>query len=489
MSARVDTRFLKLVVLLNGAVPLAILGWDALHDDLGANGVNYAIRTTGMLTLIFLVLTLAITPLRKLTGWNELIAVRRTLGLYTFFHACLHFSIFFGLDRAFSVDSTIREMVKRVYLLIGTGALVTMVPLAVTSTDGMLRRLGARRWKMLHRAVYAVGAAGVLHYWLLVKADHRKPLAFAIVVGLLFAARPIASLIERRKKRAQALVAPTATKARPRFWSGELRVARVFDETDDIRTFRFVHEKGIALPFDYRAGQYLNLTLSIDDKRVLRSYTIASSPTRPGYCEISVKREPKGVASRWLHEHLVEGASVRVGAPAGKFVFDPGEAKSVVLIAGGVGITPIMAIVRDLTDRSWEGTMHLLYCAKTESDLAFRDELTMLAKRFPNLHLAITLSREDGDMWTGARGRLSRELFLGVGGTLARSPIYLCGPDDMMAATKKLLAELDIPAHQIRTEAFVSAASAATVADVPQASSTGWDPLESTCRHASLSIL
>jgi len=286
-------------------------------------------------------------------------------------------------------------------------------------------------------------------------------------------ARPILSLFERQRRRAHALVAPAATKARSRFWSGELRVARVFDETDDIRTFRFVHAKSETLPFDYRAGQYLNLTLSIDDKRVLRSYTISSSPTRVGYCEISVKREPKGVASQWLHEHLVEGALVRVGAPAGKFVFDPAEAKSVVLIAGGVGITPIMAIVRNLTDRSWDGAMHLLYCAKTEADLAFRDELALLGRRFPNLHVAMTLSREDGDRWTGARGRLSRELFLGVGGVLARSPIYLCGPDDMMAATKQLLADLDIPAHQIRTEAFVSAAPAATVAEAPRAPSTG----------------
>ncbi len=111
-------------------------------------------------------------------------------------------------------------------------------------------------------------------------------------------------------------------------------MARIVEETHDIRTFRLVHEDGGALPFAYRAGQYLNLTLSIDGQRVARSYTIASSPTRSGSCDISVKRESDGIASRFLHDRVVEGTVLRVGAPAGKFSFDPAEAESVVFIAG-----------------------------------------------------------------------------------------------------------------------------------------------------------
>src|SRR3984885_7291469 len=115
-----DIRFAKLLVLVNAAVPAALLGWDAAHHDLGANPVNFAILTTGILALIFLILTLLVTPLRKITGWNWLIFPRRPLGLYAFFYACAHFSIFFALDRSFSVSSTLTEMVRRKYLIIGS---------------------------------------------------------------------------------------------------------------------------------------------------------------------------------------------------------------------------------------------------------------------------------------------------------------------------------------------------------------------------------
>src|SRR5215469_3129773 len=113
-----DIRFAKLLVLINGAVPLALLAWDAFHDQLGANPKNFAILTTGMMTLIFLILTMAVTPLRKVTNWNWLANLRRMLGLYAFFYACAHFLLFFCLDRGFSVSSTLSEMVKRKFLII-----------------------------------------------------------------------------------------------------------------------------------------------------------------------------------------------------------------------------------------------------------------------------------------------------------------------------------------------------------------------------------
>ncbi|HEY4186148.1 MAG TPA: protein-methionine-sulfoxide reductase heme-binding subunit MsrQ, partial [Polyangia bacterium] len=180
-----DVRFTKFLVVVNALVPGTILAWDAAHGQIGVNGVNYALHTTGLLSLIFLLLTLLVTPLRKVTGWNTLISYRRALGLIGFAYACVHFLIFFGLDRALSLSSTVHEILSRRYLFIGTTGLLLMVPLAVTSTNGMLMRLGAKRWKALHRLVYLVGIAGALHYYMLVKSYVRQPLVFAAVLTAL----------------------------------------------------------------------------------------------------------------------------------------------------------------------------------------------------------------------------------------------------------------------------------------------------------------
>jgi len=184
-----DLRFAKFLVRVNGAVPAMLLGWDAWHHRLGANPVNFAILTTGMSALVFLMLTMLVTPLRKISGLNWIIYFRRTLGLYAFFYACLHFLIFFSLDRSFSVSGTLSEMVKRKYLIVGSTGLLAMVPLAVTSTNGMIKRLGGRRWRALHRLAYVAAGAGVIHYYMQVKADVRQPLAFAAVLVILLGYR------------------------------------------------------------------------------------------------------------------------------------------------------------------------------------------------------------------------------------------------------------------------------------------------------------
>src|SRR5215469_2125895 len=241
-----DIRFAKFLVLINAGVPGVLLAWDAFHHTLGANPVNFAILTTGMLALIFLMLTMLVTPLRKITGWNWLIFARRSLGLYALFYASLHFSIFFALDRSFSISSTLNEMVRRKYLIIGSIGLLCMVPLAVTSTNAMIRRLGAKRWHALHRLVYVVAIAGVIHYYMQVKADVRKPLAFAGVLAVLLGYRafsrrnaiidPGRAALPRRLDRAML--------PKSKLWSGELRVAQVIQETPDVRTFRFVPSDG-----------------------------------------------------------------------------------------------------------------------------------------------------------------------------------------------------------------------------------------------------
>src|SRR3954454_22849848 len=235
----VDSRFAKRLVIVNGLVPAALLLWDAYRHQLGVNTVNFAIRTTGLIGLVFIALSLAITPLRALTGWNRLIAVRRNIGVLGFFYIAAHFLIFFALDREGSVTSTVGEIVKRRYLWFGTAALALMVPLAGTSTDAMVLRRGAKHWKLLHRLAYAIAIGAVVHYYLLVKADVRQPLAFAAVVGVLLSYRVVAHYLalraEVRRARAGAVGAVRSAQSKV-FWSGELMIVRIFDETPDVKT-------------------------------------------------------------------------------------------------------------------------------------------------------------------------------------------------------------------------------------------------------------
>jgi len=193
-----DIRFIKWLVLVNGLMPLALLIWDQSHNKLGANPQNFLILTTGMMTLIFLVLALAVTPVRKIFGLNWVIQLRRMLGLFAFFYACLHFLCFFSLDRGFSVSSTLSEMLKRKYLIVGSCALLILIPLAATSTNAMIKRLGGKRWRALHRLAYIAAILGVIHYYMQVKADVRQPLVFAAVLTLLLGYRLVEYLRQRK---------------------------------------------------------------------------------------------------------------------------------------------------------------------------------------------------------------------------------------------------------------------------------------------------
>lgn len=444
-----DIRFTKILVLVNAAVPGALLAWDAWHRQLGANPVNFAILTTGIMALIFLMLTMLVTPLRKITGWNWLIFSRRTFGLYAFFYGLAHFSIFFTLDRSFSVSSTLSEMVKRKYLIIGSIGLLAMVPLAVTSTNGMIKRLGSKRWHALHRLAYVAAICGVIHYYMQVKADVRQPLAFAGVLTVLLGYRVVAA----KKNRA----AQPATSPRAKIWSGQLRVAGIFQETPSVRTFRFAQPRGGPLPFQHQPGQYLVLSLEINGRKVNRPYTISSSPTRSDYCEITVKREEKGLVSRHLHDTLREGDTIDLSAPTGRFIFDGTQAQSIALIAGGVGITPLMAITRYLTDKDWKGDIYFAYAAKSPDDIIFRKELDDLKARFPNLHLHVTLSRAQDTNWTGHKGHVNAEFLMKCIPELSTRLVYICGPNAMMAMTIQVLKDLGVSAEQIKMEEFIAA--------------------------------
>ena len=188
MSER-RVRTLKAGVYALSLAPLAWLVYGVVADALGANPIDVVTDETGTWTLRFLVLTLLVTPLRRWTGWNWLVRFRRMLGLFAFFYGSLHFLTYIWLDQFFALDDIAADIMKRPVITVGLLAFLTMVPLAVTSTAGWSRRLGGRRWNLLHRLVYIAAMAGVVHYWWLVKADVSRPVRYAVIVGILLAAR------------------------------------------------------------------------------------------------------------------------------------------------------------------------------------------------------------------------------------------------------------------------------------------------------------
>jgi sulfoxide reductase heme-binding subunit YedZ len=184
-----DIKFIKILIFINALVPLALLLWDAWSGHLGANPQEFALRTTGFLTLIFVLIGLAVTPLRKLTGRNELIKFRREIGLFAFFYSLLHFLSYLVFDRELKLGGVAADIWQRPFIAIGLAAFFMLIPLAVTSTNGMIKRLGGRRWQRLHQLIYVIAIAGVLHYYLIAKSDVAQPLVVATVLAILLGYR------------------------------------------------------------------------------------------------------------------------------------------------------------------------------------------------------------------------------------------------------------------------------------------------------------
>jgi len=206
-------RWLKPLVFVICSIPAAQLAYQAYIGDLGVNPIEFITRFTGSWALIFLLASLSVTPLRRLTGKNQLIRLRRTLGLFAFFYASLHFATYLALDLFFDFRAIGKDILKRPYITVGFIAFVVMVPLAITSTAAMIRRLG-KRWQKLHRLVYLAAAAGVIHFYWLVKADIRRPAQYGAILALLLGFRLVtqwgpamrAKLLLRSRSQNQKLV-------------------------------------------------------------------------------------------------------------------------------------------------------------------------------------------------------------------------------------------------------------------------------------------
>src|SRR5271166_988726 len=182
-------RITKTIIFLAALIPLERLAWKALHDGLGANPIEVITHSTGDWTLILVLSTLSITPLRRFTRQFWLIGVRRMIGLFAFFYGTLHFLTYIWLDKFFDIHEMLKDIAKRRFITVGFSAFVLLIPLALTSTTWSIRRLGGKNWQRLHRLIYLTGILAVVHYIWLVKADRRKPLEYGALLTILLSYR------------------------------------------------------------------------------------------------------------------------------------------------------------------------------------------------------------------------------------------------------------------------------------------------------------
>lgn len=192
---------LKAALFIACLIPLLRLAWFGYAGQLGANPIEFITRSLGTWTLVLLLITLSITPLRHLSGWSSLIRLRRMAGLFAFFYALLHFSTYLWLDQFFDLQAIYKDMLKRPFITAGFAAFILLLPLAITSTNAMMKRLGGKRWQLLHRLIYPAAMLAVLHYWWLVKKDITQPLVYAALLAVLLAYRVWLALAKYRIKK------------------------------------------------------------------------------------------------------------------------------------------------------------------------------------------------------------------------------------------------------------------------------------------------
>jgi len=195
-----DVKFVKFLIALNALIPLGFLASDAYRGKLGANPLEFFLRSTGVLALVFLLITLTVTPLRKMLGWNSLIKYRRMLGLFAFFYASIHLITYSIFDKSLDLAAIVSDVGQRPFIAIGMLAFTTLIPLAITSTNGWVKRLGGKRWALLHKLSYLAPILGVIHFWMIVKSDVFYPAIFGLVVVSLLGYRIVANQTQSQAK-------------------------------------------------------------------------------------------------------------------------------------------------------------------------------------------------------------------------------------------------------------------------------------------------
>jgi sulfoxide reductase heme-binding subunit YedZ len=201
---------LKVLVWILCLLPITIWVYQGLHDQLGANPVDRIQNKTGLVTIRLLMLTLAITPLRRITGWNWTIKFRRLLGLFTFFYAFIHLLVYTVADNQLNIAAIVKDVAKRPFILLGMLGFLAMLPLAITSTAGWIRRMGGKNWNRLHKLIYFTGVMGVIHFWLRVKKNHNEPAVYVCILVVLLGIRVLFWIRSRQRAASRSLTPATA---------------------------------------------------------------------------------------------------------------------------------------------------------------------------------------------------------------------------------------------------------------------------------------
>jgi ferredoxin-NADP reductase/DMSO/TMAO reductase YedYZ heme-binding membrane subunit len=437
MNRILSSRRVKAYLFVLCLIPVAILGYRVYANDLSANPVEFIEHYTGDWAIRLLLVTLCVTPLRKLTGWSQLSRFRRLLGLYTFFYAVLHFLTYLWFDQQFDPMAILGDISKRRYITVGFLSWVCMGALATTSTAGWVRRIGLKSWQRLHRLVYVSAAAAVIHYYWLVKSDIRLPAMYGGTLTILLVARA-----PWLWKKAQA-------------GGFRVRLTKIHRETNDAVTLTFSLPSGKTL--QSKPGQFLNFNWVVNGHTLPRSYSISSAPGRVGSFDVTVKKQ--GIVSTFLNESAREGLTVVANGPYGRFVFDLAEHRAPVFFAAGSGITPILSMLRTIEETSPERDATLFYASRDERQIIFKAELDRLEARLRKFCFVPIVTRPSAE-WAGERGQLTEEMVLKTLPTVEDKTFFLCGPAGFMTAVSGILATLGAVAKQIHRERFMPGAVA-----------------------------
>lgn len=344
-------------------------------------------------------------------------------------------------------------------ILLSLGALAMYTLIFVIVTAYLRHRFKYTFWKKLHYATYIVLASFLVHGIFTEPSLKANAVIDYLDGGKLFieacAVLCIAMVFWRvsygRKRRAA-----NAAKAPAPVWQGELVIEAITSIRDDVKLFRLKVPSGGELPFAYRAGQYLSFRLkdAAGERIFTRSYSICSSPKQRTWCEIAVKRAVDGKGSGLLHDQAEVGQRLTCTGPHGNFVFDSSKADGIVLVAGGIGVTPLLSIVRDLADQNWPHDVLLLFAISAPPHALFSGELQALQQRYARFRYLVVPSRVDRERWPGPTGRLEASHFSALVPRIADLPIFLCGPDAMMSATISILKTMGVDQGMIQIESF-----------------------------------
>lgn len=343
-------------------------------------------------------------------------------------------------------------------ILTSLGAVAAYTLVFVVVTAYLRHRFAYVFWKKLHYASYVVIGSFLVHgVFTEPSLKHGATINFfdggklfievcAVVCLALVAWRVTVG----RKLRSANLSEGTSNPT----WHGPLVVAKIVDVAPNIKLLRLVDAAGGSLPFHFLPGQYLSFRLTEGKRIFTRSYSICSAPEQQDFCEIAVKRMEGGRGSAHLHEHMKPDQSLACTGPMGSFTFTGTEADGLVMIAGGIGITPLLSVLKHLSAINWQHEVYLLFAVSTPADILFEQEIRAIAQRYRHFKYLILPSKVSGFTWDGPSGRIQAKHVVGLIPQLDRRRVHLCGPAPMMTATIVILHELGVSDSKIFTESF-----------------------------------